>query len=92
MGENWKKASKKISRLQRKVANQRVDWTHRVAAQIVSGNSLVATIDSGILFFVKSQNPINCIIAGRAIFAEHLAAIPWFNEVTRGSRSAEGRS
>ena len=39
----WKKASKKVSRLQRKVANQRQDWIHKVAAQIVSGNSLVAT-------------------------------------------------
>jgi putative transposase len=41
--KNWKKASKKVSLLQRKVANQRADWTHKVAAQIVSSNSLVAT-------------------------------------------------
>ena len=41
--KRWKKASKKVSRLQRKVSNQRQDWMHKVAAQIVSGNSLVAT-------------------------------------------------
>jgi len=29
--------------LQRKVANQRQDWTHKVASQIVSSNSMVAT-------------------------------------------------
>ncbi len=41
--KRWKKASKKVSRLQRKVACSRQDWTHKVANQIVSGNSLVAT-------------------------------------------------
>jgi transposase len=41
--KRWKKASKKVVLLQRKVANQRMDWTHKVASQIVSGNSLVAT-------------------------------------------------
>jgi putative transposase len=41
--KGWKKASKKVSKIQRKVANQRQDWIHKVAAQIVSSNSLVAT-------------------------------------------------
>lgn len=41
--KRWLKASKRVAKLQRKVANQRQDWTHKVAAQIVSGNSLVAT-------------------------------------------------
>ncbi|MGL5873870.1 MAG: RNA-guided endonuclease InsQ/TnpB family protein [Xenococcaceae cyanobacterium] len=41
--KRWKKATKKISLLQRKVANQRQDWSHKVAAQIVRSNSLVAT-------------------------------------------------
>jgi len=41
--KRWKKASNKVSKLQRKVANKRQDWIHKVAAQIVSGNSLVAT-------------------------------------------------
>ncbi len=41
--KRWKKASRKIGKLQRKVANQRQDWAHKVAAQIVSSNSLVAT-------------------------------------------------
>jgi putative transposase len=40
-----KKASKKVSRLQRKVTNQRQDWTHKVASVLVSGNSLIATED-----------------------------------------------
>jgi putative transposase len=39
----WKKASKKVASLQRKVANQRLDWVHKQAAEIVSRNSLVAT-------------------------------------------------
>lgn len=41
--KRWRKASKKVSKLQRKVANQRQDWVHKVATQIVSNNSMVAT-------------------------------------------------
>ena len=37
------KASKHVAKLQRKVANQRQDWVHKVSTQIVSSNSLVAT-------------------------------------------------
>jgi putative transposase len=43
--KRWKKASKKVSRIQLMSANQRQDWIHKVASQIVSGNSLVATED-----------------------------------------------
>ncbi len=39
----WRKIQELISRVKRKVANQRHDWSHKVAAQIVSSNSLVAT-------------------------------------------------
>jgi putative transposase len=39
----WKKANKRVCKLQSKVARQRQDWTHNVASQIVSGNSMVAT-------------------------------------------------
>lgn len=39
----WKKARKKISKLQNKVSTRRQDWVHKVASQIVSANSLVAT-------------------------------------------------
>ena len=39
----WKKARRKVSKLQNKVANRRQDWVHKVAAQITSDNSLVAT-------------------------------------------------
>lgn len=39
----WKKTQKRISKLQRKVAESRQDWIHKVAAQIVSSNSMVAT-------------------------------------------------
>ncbi|MGB3203648.1 MAG: transposase [Crinalium sp.] len=41
--KRWRKNRKKISKLQNKVANQREDWQHKIAAQIVSRNSLVAT-------------------------------------------------
>ncbi|BAY64171.1 putative transposase IS891/IS1136/IS1341 family protein [Calothrix brevissima NIES-22] len=41
--KRWRKARKKVSQLQGKVANQRQDWQHKVAAQIVKSNSLVAT-------------------------------------------------
>jgi putative transposase len=41
--KRWKKSSKKVAKLQRKVSNQRQDWAHKVAAQIVSRNSMVAT-------------------------------------------------
>jgi putative transposase len=39
----WKKARKRVSKLQKKVASRRQDWTHKVAAQIIRDNSLVAT-------------------------------------------------
>ncbi len=39
----WKRATKKVSQLQRKAANQRQNWIHHQAIQIVSGNSLIAT-------------------------------------------------
>ena len=41
--KRWRKASKQVSKLQRKVANQRQNWVHQVSTQIVSSNSLVAT-------------------------------------------------
>jgi len=41
--KRWKKASLKVSQIQRQVANQRQDWIHKIASQIVSGNSLIAT-------------------------------------------------
>jgi putative transposase len=41
--KRWRKARKQKSKLQNKVTNQRQDWQHKVAAQIVSSNSLVAT-------------------------------------------------
>jgi putative transposase len=39
----FKRATAKVSRLTRKVANQRQNWVHQVAAQITSSNSMVAT-------------------------------------------------
>lgn len=41
--KRWLKATRKVSRLHNKVANQRRDWVHKLATQIVSCNSLVAT-------------------------------------------------
>ncbi|BAY96382.1 putative transposase IS891/IS1136/IS1341 family protein [Tolypothrix tenuis PCC 7101] len=39
----WKKAQSKVSKITRKVANQRQNWVHQVASEIVSSNSFVAT-------------------------------------------------
>ena len=39
----WKKVNKAVSKIQSKVARQRQDWQHKVASEIVSGNSFVAT-------------------------------------------------
>jgi putative transposase len=41
--KRFRKASLRVAKIQRKIANQRQDWTHKVAAQIVSSNSMVAT-------------------------------------------------
>jgi putative transposase len=41
--KRWRKTRKQVSLLQSKVACSRQDWQHKVAAQIVSGNSMVAT-------------------------------------------------
>ena len=39
----WKKANKAVSKIQSKVARQRQDWQHKLASEIVSSNSFVAT-------------------------------------------------
>ncbi len=39
----WKKSNKAVSKIQAKVARQRQDWQHKVASEIVSCNSFVAT-------------------------------------------------
>jgi putative transposase len=39
----WKKANQSVSKIQSKVAKQRQDWQHKVASEIVSSNSFVAT-------------------------------------------------
>ena len=39
----WKKAQAKVSKLTRKVSNQRQNWVHQVAAQISRSHSMVAT-------------------------------------------------
>jgi len=39
----WKKASNRVGKLTRKVANQRQNWVHQVASEISCCNSLVAT-------------------------------------------------
>jgi len=39
----FKKAQRKVSKIQRKVANQRIDWIHKISNDIVSGNSLIVT-------------------------------------------------
>ncbi len=39
----WKKANQSVSKIQSKVARQRQDWQHKVATEIVSSNSFVAT-------------------------------------------------
>jgi len=39
----WKKANQAVSKIQSKVARQRQDWQHKVATEIVSSNSFVAT-------------------------------------------------
>jgi putative transposase len=39
----WEKTAIKVSKLKRKVANQRQNWVHQVAAQVTSSNSMVAT-------------------------------------------------
>jgi putative transposase len=41
--KRWRKTRKQVSRLQQKVAREREDWQHKVATQIVSRNSMVAT-------------------------------------------------
>ncbi|MBW4445337.1 MAG: transposase [Spirirestis rafaelensis WJT71-NPBG6] len=39
----WKKAQKQVSRLNKKVSNQRQNWVHQQTTRIISGNSTVVT-------------------------------------------------
>jgi putative transposase len=41
--KRWRKAQKKVSKLQRTAASQRQDWVHQRAAEIVSSHRIVAT-------------------------------------------------
>ena len=38
----WRKASREVARLKRKVANQRADWLHKLTSDTVRCNSLIA--------------------------------------------------
>lgn len=38
----WRKAAKRVAKLQRKVTRQRDDWMHKLTSDIVSRNSLIA--------------------------------------------------
>lgn len=38
----WRKASRQVARLKRKVANQRLDWLHKLTSDTVRRNSLIA--------------------------------------------------
>lgn len=55
--KRWRKASKKVAKLQRKVADQRHDWVHKVAAEIVSSNSLVATEKLNVKGMTRKPKP-----------------------------------
>ena len=44
----WKKVQRQISKVYRKVANQRQDWVHQVTTRIISGNSTVVTEQLGV--------------------------------------------
>ncbi|BAZ67738.1 putative transposase IS891/IS1136/IS1341 family protein [Fischerella sp. NIES-4106] len=54
--KRWRKARKRISKLQSKVTNQRQDWQHKAAAQIVKSNSLVATEKLNIKGMTRKAN------------------------------------
>jgi putative transposase len=55
--KRWKKAAQKVAKLQRKAAHQRQDWAHQVAAEIVSGHSLVATEKLNIKGMTRKATP-----------------------------------
>ena len=52
----WKKLQRQIRQVKRKVANQRHNWSHQVAAEIVSSNSLVATEKLNLKGMTKKGN------------------------------------
>lgn len=53
----WKQAGQKVSRLQRKAANQRQNWVHHGAIQLTSGNSLIASEKLETKKMTKKQKP-----------------------------------
>ena len=55
--KRWRKANKKVGKLQRKVANQRQDWVHQTAAQIIRSNSMVATEKLNIKNMTRKPSP-----------------------------------
>lgn len=55
----WKKTQRQIAKLKRQVANRRQDWIHKVAAEIVSDNSLVATEKLNVKNMTASAKTIN---------------------------------
>ncbi len=55
--KRWRKANKKVGKLQRKVANQKQDWVHQTAAQIIRSNSMVATEKLNIKNMTRKPSP-----------------------------------
>jgi len=56
----WKKGQNRIRTAHRKVANQRQNWSHQVAAQIVSCHSLVATEKLNVKGMTRSGKSHDC--------------------------------
>lgn len=55
--KRWRKANKKVAKLQRQVANQRQNWVHQTATQIVCSNSMVATEKLNIKGMTRKPKP-----------------------------------
>jgi putative transposase len=44
-GENWKKTKRQISVLHKKVANQRVDYLHKISTELINNNQVIVRED-----------------------------------------------
>ena len=53
----WRKVQAQLRKLKAQIANRRQDWTHKVAAEIVSSNSLVATEKLNVKGMTASAKP-----------------------------------
>jgi putative transposase len=55
-GKNWRKAVRKVARLHEHIANQRLDWWHKVARRLADTYGVIVLEDLSLKFMLQNGN------------------------------------